>query len=79
MRQLYIPAGLAHGYLVLSETAEFLYKCSDFYFPEYERGIIWNDPEIGIHWGIQSPILSAKDSAHPRLSNILLSELPRYE
>jgi dTDP-4-dehydrorhamnose 3,5-epimerase len=79
MRQVYIPAGFAHGYLVLSETAEFLYKCSDFYFPEYERGVIWNDPEIGIHWGIEDPILSAKDSAHPTLSNILRGELPQYE
>jgi dTDP-4-dehydrorhamnose 3,5-epimerase len=79
MRQIYIPAGFAHGYLVLSETAEFLYKCSDFYFPEYERGVIWNDPEIGIHWGIQNPILSAKDGAHPMLSNVLRSELPQYE
>ncbi|MGA9768337.1 MAG: dTDP-4-dehydrorhamnose 3,5-epimerase [Blastocatellia bacterium] len=79
MRQIYIPAGFAHGYLVLSETAEFLYKCSDFYFPEYERGVIWNDAEIGIAWGIQTPILSAKDSAHPELSKILSDELPRYE
>jgi dTDP-4-dehydrorhamnose 3,5-epimerase len=79
MRQIYVPAGFAHGYLVLSETAEFLYKCNDFYFPEYERGVIWNDAEIGIPWGIQNPILSVKDSAHPVLSNITLSELPKYE
>jgi dTDP-4-dehydrorhamnose 3,5-epimerase len=79
MRQIYIPAGFAHGYLVLSETAEFLYKCSDFYFPEYERGVIWNDAEIGVPWGIQNPILSAKDSAHPALSKILSDELPCYE
>lgn len=79
MRQIYIPAGFAHGYLVLSETAEFLYKCSDFYFPEYERGVIWNDAEIGASWGIENPILSAKDSAHPVLSKILLNELPDYE
>lgn len=79
MRQIYVPAGFAHGYVVLSETAEFLYKCSDFYFPEYERGVIWNDAEIGIAWGIQNPILSVKDGAHPVLSNILSSELPNYE
>ena len=78
-RQIYIPAGFAHGYLVLSETAEFLYKCSDFYYPEYERGIIWNDAEIAIDWGIQNPILSAKDLTHPRLSKIGLSELPDYD
>ena len=79
MRQIYVPAGFAHGYVVLSETAEFLYKCSDFYFPEYERGLIWNDAKIGIDWGIQNPILSVKDSAHPVLSDILSSELPKYE
>lgn len=79
MRQIYVPAGFAHGYVVLSETAEFLYKCDDFYFPEYERGIIWNDPEIGISWGIQAPILSIKDSTHPVLSKIPSGELPQYE
>ena len=78
-RQIYIPAGFAHGYLVLSETAEFLYKCSDFYFPEHERGVIWNDPEIAINWNIQSPLLSAKDRAHPMLSKIVPGDLPGYE
>ena len=76
--QIYIPAGFAHGYLVVSETAEFLYKCSDFYYPEYERGIIWNDAEIDIDWGIREPILSAKDLSHPRLSKIRSSELLEY-
>src|SRR5262249_52025877 len=61
-RQIYIPAGLAHGFLVLSEAAEFLYKCSDFYYPELERGIAWDDPDLGIDWGIQRPILSGRDS-----------------
>jgi|SRR5215216_4558860 len=78
MQQIYIPKGFAHGYLVLSETAEFLYKCSDFYYPEYERGIIWNDAEIAINWGIQDPVLSAKDLSHPQLSKVRLSELPNY-
>ena len=79
MRQIYVPAGFAHGYVVLSETAEFLYKCSDFYFPEYERGVIWNDAALGIVWGVENPILSVKDNAHPVLSNILSSDLPEYE
>jgi dTDP-4-dehydrorhamnose 3,5-epimerase len=79
MRQVYIPAGFAHGYLVLSEMAEFLYKCSDFYYPEYERGIIWNDAEIGIDWGIQDPTLSAKDLGNPPISEIRLSELLDYD
>jgi dTDP-4-dehydrorhamnose 3,5-epimerase len=79
MKQIYVPAGFAHGYVVMSETAEFLYKCSDFYFPEYERGVIWNDPKIGIDWRAQNPMLSAKDRANPELSKIPLDELPRYE
>ena len=77
-REMYVPAGFAHGYLVLSETAEFLYKCSDFYHPEYERGVLWNDPEIGINWGVQGPLLSDKDRRNPPLSGISLKELPEY-
>jgi dTDP-4-dehydrorhamnose 3,5-epimerase len=77
-RQMYVPPGFAHGYLVLSETAEFLYKCGDFYRPEYERGVLWNDPEIAITWGIESPILSDKDRRNPTLSAIAKTELPSY-
>ncbi len=76
--QMYVPAGFAHGYLVLSETAEFLYKCSDFYRPEYERGIAWNDPSIGIKWGLSEPILSPRDARSPKLSDILPADLPEY-
>lgn len=63
-RQLWIPEGFAHGFMVLSETAEFLYKTTDYYAPAYERCIVWNDPAIGISWpnGLQ-PQLSAKDLA----------------
>lgn len=78
-RQMYVPAGFAHGYLVLTETAEFLYKCSDFYHPEFERGVAWNDQHIGIRWGIQTPILSAKDRTNPALADIALAELPEYK
>ena len=61
-KQLWIPPGFAHGFLTLSETAEVLYKATDFYSPEYERCIAWNDPKIGIAWPLQSkPILSGKD------------------
>ncbi|MGE5490382.1 MAG: dTDP-4-dehydrorhamnose 3,5-epimerase [Actinomycetota bacterium] len=61
--QLWVPAGFAHGFLVLTETAEFLYKTTDFYYPEHERCIAWNDPDIGIAWPIgESPVLSAKDA-----------------
>ncbi|MFZ2726848.1 MAG: dTDP-4-dehydrorhamnose 3,5-epimerase [Methylococcaceae bacterium] len=62
-RQFWVPAGFAHGFVVLSETAEFLYKTTDYYAPQYERSILWNDPAIGIDWGIgeTQPLLSAKD------------------
>jgi len=61
-RQLWVPPGLAHGFLVLSESADFLYKTTDYYAPELERCIAWNDPELGIEWPlVQPPKLSAKD------------------
>ncbi len=62
-RQMWVPEGFAHGFLVLSETAEFLYKTTDYYAPTHERSIIWNDPTIAIAWPSTSiPLLSAKDS-----------------
>jgi dTDP-4-dehydrorhamnose 3,5-epimerase len=70
--QFYIPPGFAHGFLVLSETCVFAYKCTDFYYPNDEGGIIWNDPEIGIEWpdlGIEY-ILSEKDKRLPLLSSL---------
>lgn len=67
-RMLWIPPGFAHGFLVLSDHADFLYKTTDFYAPEHERSILWNDPEIGIEWPIAGePILSAKDRQGKRL------------
>ncbi len=66
--QLWIPPGFAHGFLTLSETADVLYKASDYYAPDRERTIAWDDPAIGIDWPLAGePILSAKDSAAPRL------------
>ncbi|KRW63538.1 dTDP-4-dehydrorhamnose 3,5-epimerase [Stutzerimonas nitrititolerans] len=68
-RQLWIPEGFAHGFVVLSESAEFLYKTTDYYAPEHERSLLWNDPELGIQWPIeQAPQLSGKDAAGKRLS-----------
>ncbi len=64
---LYIPEGFAHGFVVISDVAEVLYKASDFYSPAHERGLIWNDPQIGIRWPVSNPILSEKDSRWPPL------------
>jgi dTDP-4-dehydrorhamnose 3,5-epimerase len=67
-RALYIPPGFAHGFYVLSERAQFMYKCTDLYAPEVDRGIIWNDADIGIEWPITGElILSGKDKIRPRL------------
>lgn len=63
-RQLWVPPGFAHGFVVLSDTADFLYKTTDYYAPEYERSILWNDPQLNIDWQISDePILSKKDQA----------------
>lgn len=66
---LYIPPGFAHGFMVLSDMAEVLYKCTTEYSPENERGIFWNDPDINIDWPVITPVLSAKDKAYPVLKD----------
>ena len=68
--QLFIPQGFAHGYYVMSETAEIFYKCSEIYHPEDEQGILWNDPDIGVQWPSANPILSDKDANFQHLSLI---------
>ena len=68
--QLYVPVGFAHGFCVLSDVAEFLYKVSEYYSAEKEKGILWNDPDIGINWPISNPVLSDKDEGNPRLRNL---------
>ena len=75
-RQLFVPQGFAHGFCVLSETAHFLYKCSDFYAPDDEGGIIWSDPDIGIDWPVEDPIISEKDKQYPNLSDLTEEQLP---
>ncbi len=66
-QMLYLPAGFAHGFCTLEEGTEFLYKVSDFYSPEHERGILWNDPDLGIAWPKMDYILAPKDEKYPRL------------
>ncbi len=77
--QLYIPEGFAHGFCVLSETADVIYKCTNLYTPGDEYGIIWSDPTIDIVWPIENPVLSKKDSQNPKLSDIPEEHLPVYE
>ena len=75
-RQFFLPRGMAHGFVVLSEQAIFQYKCDNYYHPEAEGAIAWNDPQIGIEWGInpENIILSEKDSHHPMLADAKLFE-----
>jgi dTDP-4-dehydrorhamnose 3,5-epimerase len=76
--QIYVPRGFAHGYVVRSETADFLYKCSDYYDPADDRGVLWSDPAIGVAWEVHGPIVSAKDQQYLRLAEIPPEMLPRY-
>lgn len=75
--QLFIPEGFAHGFCVLSESALFVYKCSDFYSPEDEGGIIWSDPDLHIRWPVADPIVSEKDAGFARLCDLPPEALPR--
>jgi dTDP-4-dehydrorhamnose 3,5-epimerase len=77
-RQMYIPKGFAHGFCVLSEFALFYYKCSDFYAPDDEGGIIWSDRDIGIEWPVENPVISEKDKQHPKLSDLSADQLPAF-
>lgn len=76
--QIYIPAGFAHGFLALTDTVQFLYKCSDFYDPSDEHGILWNDPDINIEWGVTGPLVSDKDAKNSKLADVPSDLLPRY-
>jgi len=76
--QFYIPEGFAHGYCVLSETALFAYKCTDFYSPATEGGIAWNDPYLNIDWPVKYPVLSNKDANYPLLKDLEHSKLPQW-
>ena len=69
-KQLWVPPGYAHGFCVLSETADFQYKCTDYYDPSDEGGVIWNDPDVAIEWPITHPSLSSKDALLPTLTQL---------
>ena len=69
----------AHGFCVISETADVLYKATDLYNPDDEYGILWSDPDIGIDWPVKVPIVSDKDNQYPRLRNTIETQLPIYE
>jgi dTDP-4-dehydrorhamnose 3,5-epimerase len=75
-RQLWVPRGFAHGFAVLSETADFSYKCDNTYSPKDEIVVRWDDPAIGIKWGIEKPSLSTRDAAAPLLADV--KNLPIY-
>jgi dTDP-4-dehydrorhamnose 3,5-epimerase len=77
-RQLWVPRGFAHGFVVRSETADFFYKCDEFYSPANEHVLRWNDPQLAIDWGCDSPIVSPRDSDGVTLEH-LAERLPQYE
>lgn len=78
-RQLFVPEGFAHGFSVLSDFADVHYKCTDFYAPEDEGGVLWSDPSLGIDWRVMAPLVSPKDSGYPRLEDIPPDRLPTYQ
>ena len=79
-KQLYIPPGFAHGFCVISDTVVFSYKCTDYYSPDCEAGVIYNDTDINIAWPVtDAPIISEKDAVYPRLKDIPKDKLPLFE
>lgn len=77
-RQFWVPEGFAHGFVVTGEDALFSYKCTDYYAPEHDGSILWNDPEIGIEWPVEAPTLSGKDGSAPPLAGMPEGTLPVY-
>ena len=76
--QLYVPEGFAHGFCVLSEAADVIYKCTDLYDPADEYGIFWDDPAVAIDWPVKNPVLSPKDDQYPKLNEIPAENLPHF-
>jgi dTDP-4-dehydrorhamnose 3,5-epimerase len=77
-RQLWVPPGFAHGFVVLSESALFAYKCTAPYRPEHERTLRWDDPAVAVRWPAETPLVSARDAAAPTLAELDPAVLPRY-
>ena len=78
-KQMYVPPGFAHGFCVISDRADFTYKCTDYYQPADEGGVLWNDPAIGIDWPVGHPILAEKDKAYPLLRDLPAEGGPQVE
>jgi dTDP-4-dehydrorhamnose 3,5-epimerase len=78
-KQLFVPEGFAHGFCVRSDTALFHYKCSDFYAPDCEGGVLWSDPDVAIDWSVESPIVSDKDAKFSCLKDIAENRLPSFQ
>jgi dTDP-4-dehydrorhamnose 3,5-epimerase len=76
--QIYIPKGFAHGFLALTDSVQFLYKCGEIYDSADEHGIAWNDPSLRISWGVEDPLVSEKDARHPTLAETPREFLPQY-
>jgi dTDP-4-dehydrorhamnose 3,5-epimerase len=77
-RQLFVSEGFAHGFCVLSEEALVIYRCSDFYAPDSDNGILWSDPALAIEWPVANPLLSEKDARYPLLEKVPFDRLPLY-
>lgn len=78
MRMMYVPPGFAHGFVTLTDTADFIYKCTNYYHPASEHGILWNDSKVGIDWPTTDVKLSDKDLNNPTLENHLPANLPTF-
>jgi dTDP-4-dehydrorhamnose 3,5-epimerase len=79
LRQIFIPKGFAHGFIARSDVAQFVYKCDDFYRPDDEYGVLWNDSQLAIDWGDAHPELAPRDASYPPLAAINPAQLPRYD
>jgi len=77
-QQLYLPPGVAHGFCTLGEENEILYKCTEYYYPGDEAGVLWNDSDLGIQWPINDPIIKPRDAVFPRLRDIDPARLPKF-